>query len=113
MRFVRSVTNVKRSLSGATVANLGIVRSVAFLDPRQRPRIEHKRPLVGVVLVLRLLRELVGLGIRVAASTVWEILRREGIEPAPRRLESSWREFLRRQAASIIECDFLTVDTVS
>jgi putative transposase len=60
----------------------------------------------------RIQGELVGLGIRIAASTVWEILRREGIEPAPRRLESSWKEFLRRQAASIIECDFLTVDTV-
>ena len=60
----------------------------------------------------RIQGELVGLGIRIAASTVWEILRREGIEPAPRRLDSSWREFLRRQAASILECDFLTVDTV-
>src|SRR5712692_8751198 len=40
------------------------------------------------------------------------ILREAGIEPAPRRLESSWAEFLRRQAASILECDFLTVDTV-
>ena len=60
----------------------------------------------------RIQGELVGLGISLAASTVWEILRREGIEPAPRRLESSWAEFLRRQAASILECDFLTVDTV-
>jgi putative transposase len=90
----------------------------------------HRRPgrpatAVGVrELVLRLAREnpgwgyrriqgeLVGLGFRIAASTVWSILREAGIEPAPRRLESSWREFLRRQAASIIECDFLTVDTV-
>jgi putative transposase len=55
--------------------------------------------------------ELLGFGIRIAASAVWAILRQAGIEPAPRRLESSWREFLRRQAASIIECDFLTVDT--
>jgi putative transposase len=60
----------------------------------------------------RIQGELVGLGVSLAASTVWEILRRAGIEPAPRRLESSWAEFLRRQAASIIECDFLTVDTV-
>jgi hypothetical protein len=43
---------------------------------------------------------------------VWTILRDAGIEPAPRRLDSSWTEFLRRQAASILECDFLTVDTV-
>jgi len=60
----------------------------------------------------RIQGELLGLGISLAASTVWEILRREGIEPAPRRLESSWAEFLRRQAGSILECDFLTVDTV-
>jgi putative transposase len=90
----------------------------------------HRRPgrpgtPVGVrELVLRLAREnagwgyrriqgeLVGLGISIAPSTVWTILREAGVEPAPRRLDSSWREFLRRQAASIIECDFLTVDTV-
>jgi putative transposase len=60
----------------------------------------------------RIQGELVGLGVRLAASTVWTILREAGIEPAPRRLDAGWREFLRRQAASIIECDFLTVDTV-
>jgi hypothetical protein len=58
----------------------------------------------------RIQGELVGLGVSLAASTVWEILRREGIAPAPRRVESSWAEVLRRQAASILECDFLTVD---
>jgi putative transposase len=56
--------------------------------------------------------ELVGLGIKLAASTVWTILKKAGIEPAPRRLEPSWAEFLRQQAASILECDFLTVDTL-
>src|SRR6266516_3968626 len=56
--------------------------------------------------------ELVGLGITLAASTVWTILRDAGIEPAPKRLEASWSEFLRQQAASILECDFLTVDTL-
>jgi hypothetical protein len=40
------------------------------------------------------------------------ILREAGIEPAPRRLETSWRAFLRQQAASVLECDFLTVDTL-
>jgi putative transposase len=91
--------------------------------PRRRPG----RPATAVAvreLVVRLAREnpgwgyrrvqgeLVGLGIGIAASTVWKILRDAGIEPAPRRLETSWAEFLRRQAASILECDFLTVDTV-
>ncbi len=91
--------------------------------PHRRPG-RPKTPVDVRDLVVRLAREnpgwgyrriqgeLVGLGITVAASTVWTILREEGSEPAPRRLESSWREFLRRQAASILECDFLTVDTV-
>jgi putative transposase len=39
--------------------------------------------------------ELVGLGIPVSASTVWNVLRRHEIEPAPRRASVSWREFLR------------------
>jgi hypothetical protein len=43
---------------------------------------------------------------------VWTILNEAGIEPAPRRQELSWAEFLRAQAASILECDFLTVDTL-
>ena len=60
----------------------------------------------------RIQGELVGLGVKLAASTVWMILKEAGIEPAPRRLELSWSEFLRAQAASILECDFLTVDTL-
>jgi putative transposase len=60
----------------------------------------------------RIQGELVGLGINLAASTVWTILKEAGIEPAPRRLEQSWSAFLRAQAASILECDFLTVDTL-
>jgi transposase len=60
----------------------------------------------------RIQGELVGLGIKLAASTVWAILTEAEIEPAPRRLETSWSEFLRAQAASILECDFLTVDTL-
>jgi putative transposase len=60
----------------------------------------------------RIQGELIGLGIKLAASTVWAILKQAGIEPAPKRLEANWSEFLRRQAASILECDFLTVDTL-
>jgi putative transposase len=56
----------------------------------------------------RIQGELVGLGLKLAASTVWSILKEAGIEPAPRRLEKGWAEFLRAQAASILECDFLT-----
>ncbi len=55
---------------------------------------------------------MVGLGFKLAASTVWTILKQAGIEPAPSRQSVSWAEFLRTQAASILECDFLTVDTL-
>jgi putative transposase len=34
-----------------------------------------------------------------------------GLEPAPERTRSSWRAFLRIQAASMLACDFLTVET--
>jgi hypothetical protein len=57
--------------------------------------------------------ELVGIGVTLGAtSTVWTIFREAGIEPSPRRQETSWSEFLRAQAASILECDFLTADTL-
>jgi putative transposase len=56
--------------------------------------------------------ELTGLGFTLSPSTVWNILRRHGIDPVPRRARLSWREFLRQQAAGIVECDFFTVDTV-
>ena len=56
--------------------------------------------------------ELRGLGIPLSPSSVWNILHRQGIEPAPRRASLSWREFLRQQAAGILECDFFTVETL-
>jgi putative transposase len=54
--------------------------------------------------------ELAGLGVKVAASTVWEILRASGIDPAPRRTGLTWPQFLRSQAEAILACDFFTVD---
>jgi putative transposase len=56
--------------------------------------------------------ELVGLGIGLSPSSVWNVLQRHGIEPAPRRASLSWREFLRQQAAVILECDFFTVESL-
>jgi putative transposase len=56
--------------------------------------------------------ELTQLGITIAASTVWAILKKAGIDPAPNRTSESWRTFLRAQAAGIVACDFFTVDTV-
>ena len=54
--------------------------------------------------------ELVGLGVKVAASRVWEILKNAGIDPAPRRPGPSWSQFLRSQAEAILACDFFTVE---
>jgi putative transposase len=56
--------------------------------------------------------ELAGLGIHLAASTVWAILKHAGIDPAPVRNAVSWTTFLRAQAAGIVACDFFCVDTV-
>ena len=84
------------------------------------------RPLVHrniKVLVLRMAREnpgwgyrrihgeLAGLGIKLAPSTVWEILKRAGIDPAPRRdAGPTWAAFLRSQAEAILATDFVVVD---
>jgi putative transposase len=55
--------------------------------------------------------ELAGLGIKIAASTVWEVLKAAGVEPAPTRdTGPSWAAFLRSQAEAIIACDFVVVD---
>ena len=55
--------------------------------------------------------ELAGLGVKVAASTVWEILKASGVDPAPlRRTRPTWPQFLRSQADAILACDFFTVD---
>jgi putative transposase len=53
--------------------------------------------------------ELAGLGVKVAASTVWEILRTNGIDPAPRRIGPTWSQFLRSQAEAILACDFFSI----
>jgi putative transposase len=56
--------------------------------------------------------ELAGLGHKLAPSTVWQILKDAGIDPAPRRSGQSWRAFLDAQAKTIIATDFFHVDTV-
>jgi len=56
--------------------------------------------------------EMTKLGVTVAQSTVWEILRAAGIDPAPRRSGPTWQQFIRSQAAGILAVDFFHVDTV-
>ncbi|HWG63805.1 MAG TPA: ATP-binding protein [Streptosporangiaceae bacterium] len=77
------------------------------------------------VLVLRLVRENPGwghrrvhgelpvLGVKVAASTVWEILHEAGTDPAPERSSATWAGFLHSPAEALLACDFFEAVTLS
>ena len=72
-------------------------------------RLARENPIWGY---RRIHGELCRLGFRIGASTVWAILHRAGVEPAPTRSAISWRQFLRAQAKSVLAVDFFTVGTV-
>ncbi len=72
-------------------------------------RLARENPLRGH---RRIHGELIKLGVKVAPSTVWEILHAAGIDPAPRRSGPTWRQFLAAQAAGILAVDFLHVGTI-
>jgi transposase InsO family protein len=56
--------------------------------------------------------ELASLGHKLAPSTVWQVLKDAGIDPAPRRSGLTWLAFLDAQATTILATDFFHVDTV-
>src|SRR4029450_7697241 len=57
--------------------------------------------------------ELLVLSIKVAASTVWQILTDAGIDPAPQRASSTWTQFLRSPAQVLLACDFFETITLT
>jgi transposase InsO family protein len=57
--------------------------------------------------------ELLVLGLKVAASTVWEILKDAGVDPAPERTSTTWAAFLRSQAEAILAADFFEMVTLT
>jgi putative transposase len=79
------------------------LRELVLRLARENPRWGYQR-IVG---------ELLKLGFRLSPSTVRRLLASAGLEPAPRRGGTSWSVFLRRQAASMLACDFFTVETLS
>jgi putative transposase len=84
-------------------------RSTAFELRQLVLRLASENPTWGY---RRIHGELAGLGHQIAPSTVWSLLKRAGIDPAPRRSGPTWRQFLTAQAHSIPATDFFCVDTV-
>ncbi|GAB3843845.1 integrase core domain-containing protein [Dactylosporangium cerinum] len=79
------------------------IRALALRLARENPQWGYRR-LHGELLIL---------GVKVAASTVWEMLREAGIDPAPERAASTWADFLRSQADALLACDFLETVTLT
>ena len=78
------------------------VRELVLRLARENPRWGHRR----------ICGELAKLGFRVSATSIRRLLAQAKLEPAPRRDGPSWREFLHAQAASIVACDFFTVESL-
>jgi putative transposase len=91
-----------RSMHGKTgrPATRRDIRALVLRQARENPGWGYRR----------IHGELAGLGVKIAASTVWEIPKKAGIDPAPRRSVPTWPQFLRSQAEAILACNFFTAD---
>jgi putative transposase len=78
------------------------VRQLVLRLARENPRWGHRR----------ICGELAKLRVHASPTSIRRLLCQARLGPAPRRAGPSWREFVRAQAASIVACDFFTVDSV-
>lgn len=98
-------------------------RHAATCAPRRRGRPRTVRSIRTLVLRLardnnawgyrRIHGELAALDIKVAASTVWEILKEHGIDTSPQRQYTTWADFMRSQADTLLACDFFETRTLT
>jgi hypothetical protein len=98
-------------------------RHAAWSRPKRPGRPRTVRSIRALVLRLarenpgwgyrRIHGELLVPGIKTAASTVWEILKEAGIDPAPERSSTTWADFLRSQADALLACDFFETTTLT
>jgi transposase InsO family protein len=101
-----------------------VIYSPAAMPPSPDP-VDAAGPERCAPLTLRLAREnstwgyrrvhgeLLTLGIKVAASTVWEILREAGVDPSPDRTATTWATLLRSQADALLAADFIETVTLT
>jgi transposase len=100
-RYLRARRHAERSRP-THVGRPRTVRSIRTLVLR----LVHENPGWGH---RRVHGELLVLGVKVAASTVWEILQDAGINPAPERSSNTWADFLRTRADVSVPLGFANV----
>jgi hypothetical protein len=70
-------------------------------------RLADENPSWGYV---RIQGELRKLGHYISRATIQRLLRGRRVLPAPQRSQTTWRQFLRAQAGTMLACDFMHVD---
>jgi transposase InsO family protein len=99
----RRHTRISRTTRPGRPATVRSIRALVLRLARDNPSWGYRR----------IHGELAILGIKVAPSTVWEILKTHGIQPAPHRDHLTWATFLRSQAHGLLAADFFDINTLT